>query len=310
MGKDYRTACNKKVEVSLWYTLIHNNNMEQTFGNNYDHTATLHFFRRWWKVLTIVAVVAAAVSLLVAMLIKPLYKSSAVIFPTNSNRLSKAIMGYHYSLDFMDYGIERDCEYAIQILSSKRMQQAVCERFNLMEHYGIRPTGAHPQAKLDKQYKSNITVKRTDFLGVEIGVLDQDRQWAADIANYMAAMYDTLCHDIHADRAASAADVMNGVVQAMEQEIDSLAKSKDDSGKWKDILIADKCEQLADLQTRAMQTNVDRNLEVSYKYLVDSAIPADKKAYPKRLLIVLGGMLGAVVVCIFGLLVFTKKEEE
>ena len=287
--------------------IIETNNMEQNFGNNYDHQATARFFRRWWKVLTIVAVVAVAVSLLVAMLIKPLYKSSAVIFPTNSNRLSKAIMDYHYSLDFMDYGIERDCEYAIQILTSKRMQHAVCDHFNLMEHYAIG--GAHPMAKLEKQYKSNITVKRTDFLGVEIGVLDQDPQWAADIANYMAAMYDTLCHEIHADRAASAADVMNGVVTAMEQEIDSLDKSKAASGKWKEILIADKCEQLADLQTRAMQTNVDRSLEVSYKYLVDSATPADKKAYPKRLLIVLGGTLGAVVVCIFGLLVFAKKEE-
>ena len=283
--------------------------MEQNFGNNYDHQATARFFRRWWKVLAIVAVVAAAVSLLVAMLIKPLYKSSAVIFPTNSNRLSKAIMDYHYSLDFMDYGIERDCEYAIQILSSKRMQQAVCEHFNLMEHYAIN--GANPMFKLEKQYKSNISVKRTDFLGVEIGVLDQDPQWAADIANYMAAMYDTLCHEIHADRAASAADVMNGVVDAMEQQIDSLSAPAGNSA-WKKTLIEDKCEQLADLQTRAMQTNVDRSLEVSYKYLVDSAIPADKKAYPKRMLIVLGGMLGAVVVCIFGLLVFcpVKKEEE
>ncbi len=282
--------------------------MEQTFGNNYDHQATKRFFIRWWRVLVIVGVVAAVASLVVSLLIKPLYKSSAVIFPTNSNRLSKAIMDYHYSLDFMDYGIERDCEYAIQILSSKRMQHAVCEHFNLMEHYAIK--GANPLFKLEKQYKSNITVKRTDFLGVEIGVLDQDPQWAADIANYMAAMYDTLCHEIHADRAASAADVMNGVVNAMEQEIDSLDKSKAESGKWKEILIADKCEQLADLQTRAMQTNVDRSLEVSYKYLVDSATPADKKAYPKRMLIVLGGTLGAVVVCIFGLLVFCPEKKE
>ena len=59
-----------------------------------------------------------------------------------------------------------------------------------------------------------------------------------------------------------------------------------------------------------MQTHVDKNLEVSYKYLVDQAVPADKKAYPKRMLIVLAGALGAVVVCIFGLLVFAKKEDE
>ncbi|MBO4586340.1 MAG: hypothetical protein J5677_00800 [Bacteroidales bacterium] len=277
-------------------------------GNNYNREISRRFFRRWWKVLVAVFVVGAIASAIAAWCIKPLYKSSAVIFPTNSNRLSKAIMDYHYSLDFMDYGIERDCEYAIQILSSKRMQQAVCEHFNLMEHYGIPSDDAHRLFKLDEQYRSNITVKRTEFLGVEIGVLDQDPQWAADIANYIATMYDTLCHEIHHDRAVSAASVMDGVCASMEREIDSLSQLP--SSAWRAKLIADKCEQLADLQTRATQTRVDKNLEVSYKYSVDEATPADKKAYPKRLLIILGGSLGAVVVCIFFLLIFAKKEEE
>lgn len=283
-------------------------NMEQTFGNNYDHQATLRFFGRWWKLLLIVFVVAALVSAGISLLIKPYYKSSAVIFPTNSNRLSKAVMDYHYSLDFMDYGIERDCEYAIQILSSKRMMHAVCDHFGLMEHYAIK--GAHPQFKLEKQYKSNISVKRTDFLGVEIGVLDQDPEWAAEIANYMASMYDTLCRDIHHDRAVSAAEVMAGACAALEHEIDSLSALP--GSPWRQELIKEKCDQLADLQTRAAQTAVDRDLSVSYKYSVDVATVADKKAYPKRMLIVLAGSLGAVVICIFGLLVFVpaKKEEE
>ncbi len=277
-------------------------------GNNYNHEISRRFFRRWWKVLVAAFVLGIIGSAIAAWSIKPLYKSSAVIFPTNSNRLSKAIMGYHYSLDFMDYGIERDCEYAIQILSSKRMQQAVCEHFNLIEHYGIPADHPHRMFKLDKQYKSNISVKRTEFLGVEIGVLDQDPLWAADIANYIATMYDTLCHEIHHDRALSAAEVMDGVCTSMEKEIDSLSNLP--KTEWRTKLIADKCEQLADLQTRATQTSVDKNLEVSYKYSVDEAVPADKKAYPKRLLILLGGSLGAVVVCIFALLIFAKKEEE
>lgn len=279
-------------------------------GNSYNHEVSIQFFRRWWKLLAAVFVLGAIGAAIAAWSIKPLYKSSAVIFPTNSNRLSKAIMGYHYSLDFMDYGIERDCEYAIQILSSKRMQQAVCDHFNLLEHYGIPADHPHRLFKLDKQYKSNITVKRTEFLGVEIGVLDQDPQWAADIANYIATMYDTLCHEIHHDRALSAAEVMDGVCASMEKEIDSLSNLP--ATAWRTKLIADKCEQLADLQTRATQTSVDKNLEVSYKYSVDEAVPADKKAYPKRLLILLGGSFGAVVVCIFALLIFCpmKKEEK
>ena len=280
--------------------------MEQSFGNSYDRQNTVRFFRRWWRVLTVVFVVGAAVSLGVSLLIKPLYKSSAVIFPTSSNRISKAIMDYHYSLDFMDYGIERDCEYAIQILSSKSMQQRVCDHFNLMEHYAIK--GAHPQFDLEKQYRSNISVKRTEFLGVEIGVLDQDPQWAADIANYMAAMYDTLCHEIHHDRAVGAAEAMTDVCAQLEKEIDSLSQLP--ATEWRKALIADKCDQLADLQTRATQTVVDKDLEVSYKYSVDQAVAADKKAYPKRALITLAGAFGAVVVCIFGLLLFAQKEEE
>ena len=177
----------------------------------------------------------------------------------------------------------------------------------IAEHYGIPADHQHRQHKLDVQYKSNITVRRTDFLGVEIGVLDQDAQWAADIANYIAAMYDTLCHDIHSDRAESAAEVMVEVCTAMEREIDSLSQLP--ATPWRSKLIADKCEQLADLQTRSTQTTVDKGLTVSYKYSVDTATPADKKAYPKRLLIMLGGMLGAVVVCIFALLLFVKKED-
>lgn len=123
-------------------------------------------------------------------------------------------------------------------------------------------------------------------------------------------MYDTLCHEIHHDRALSAATVMDSVCDAMEREIESLAQQP--KAEWRDKLIADKCEQLADLQTRAMQTRVDKNLEVSYKYSVDKATPADKKAYPKRLLIILGGSLGAVVVAIFCLLIFcpAKKNDE
>ena len=89
---------------------------DKSFGDGYDHNATLRFFGKWWKLLLWVFGIALVASVVVSLLITPRYKATATLFPTNSNRLSKAIMDYHYSLDFMDYGIERDCEYCIQIL--------------------------------------------------------------------------------------------------------------------------------------------------------------------------------------------------
>lgn len=280
------------------------------FGNSYNHEATIRFFRRWWKLLTVVFVLGVIASGIIAWCITPLYKSTTVIIPSNSNRLSKAIMDYHYSMDFMDYGSERDCEYAIQILGSKRMQMAVCKHFNLMEHYEIAADNPHRMFVLETKYNSRVSMKRTEYMGVEISVLDQDPQMAADMANYIATMYDTLCREIHHDRAVSAAEVMEGVCLSLEREIDSLSKNKDEGGRWKELLITDKCGKLANLQTRAIETKVDKGTSVSYKYVVDPATVADKKASPKRMLIVLGGSLGAVVTVIFFLLVFARKEEE
>lgn len=287
---------------------------DKSFGNDYDHNITIRFFRRWWKLLIWVFVIALAASVVVSMLITPRYKATATLFPTNSNRLSKAIMDYHYSLDFMDYGIERDCEYCIQILLSESMERDVCKRFNLLEHYGISPEDPHKMFKLHEQYRGNVNVKRTEYLGVEVSVLDVDPQWASDMANYIAANYDTVCHRIHHDRAVNAAEIMDGVCEKLGNEIvllqDSLRRHPEQSLGLTQ-LINEKCKQLADLQTRAAQTEVDMNENVSYKFMLDQAVPADKKAYPKRSVIVALGTFGSVVMCILVLLLMdaAKKEE-
>ena len=288
---------------------------DKNFGNDYDHNATLRFFGKWWKLLLWVFVIALVGSVVVSLLITPRYKSTATLFPTNSNRLSKAVMDYHYSLDFMDYGIERDCEYCIQILSSESMERDVCKRFNLLEHYGISPDDPHKMFKLHEQYRGNVNVKRTEFLGVEVSVLDVDPAWAADMANYIAANYDTVCHRIHHARACNAADIMTGVSDRMGQEIRDLQDSLKRNPQYSlslTTLINEKCAQLADIQTRAAQTQVDMDEAVSYKFMLDEAVAADKKAYPKRAIIVLLGAFGALVMCILVLLLIesTKKEEE
>ncbi len=280
-----------------------------TFDAQAVNSATGAFFKRWWKLLVIVFAVAAVASAVAAMFIKPLYLSTGVMMPTNSNRLTKAIMDYHYSMDFMDYGAEYDCEHAVQILMSKQMETAVCNHFNLMEHYAIKPTAKYAKNDLSKRYKRYVTIKRTDYLGVQVSVLDQDPQMAADMVNYILDMYDTLCREIHHERAVDAAEVMNAVCDAAMQEMDSLAATAKGSA-WKDYLLKKKSKKLAEMQARAVQTNVDKDMAVSYRYVVDRGVPADKKDRPKRALIVLGCSLGALLVCIFGLLVFAPVKKE
>lgn len=286
---------------------------EQDFGNNYDFSQSIAFFKRWRHVLIWTFVAALVASVVISFLVTPRYMSTAVIFPTNSNRISKAIMDYHYSLDFMDYGTERDCEYAIQTLSSRTMQNAVCNRFGLMNHYGINPDDPHKFYKLDDMYSGYITIRRTDYLGVKITVMDTDPQWAADIANYIADYYDTLCHQLHHARARDAYAIMHEVCAISEQEMIALEDSIRQHPENKEVystLIADKSKKLADLQTRATQTKVDMSNSVSYKFGLDRAVPADKKCYPNRLVITLLGSFGALFCCILILLLIEWRRKD
>ena len=280
------------------------------FGNSYELKNSLNFFKRHWKLLTIVLVVAFVVSLIASLLVTPRYKSSAILFPTSSNRLSKAILAGRYSLDFMDYGIERDCEYAIQILSSQSMKEDVCQRFNMMEHYGISNDDPQKYFKLNEAYRGNVSVRRTEFLGVEISVLDVDPQWAADIANFMAANYDTLTSRIQQDRSQDAYRIMQDVCKELENDIraleDTLRKDKSRFGVAE--LISNKTKELAELQTRMSQTKVDMSRPVSYKFWLDKATPADKKAYPKRAIIVLLGTFGTLALLILLLLITDRAK--
>ena len=169
--------------------------------------------------------------------------------------------------------------------------------------------------KLHEQYRGNVNVKRTEFLGVEVSVLDVDPQWAADMANFIAANYDTVCHRIHHARACNAADLMRGTCNRLSQEIKDLQDSLRRNPQYElglKQMISEKCHELADIETRAAQTQVDMDENVSYKFLLDDAVAADKKAYPKRAVIVLLGTFGAVVMCILALLLVGrwKKEEE
>ncbi|MBQ9545912.1 MAG: hypothetical protein IJU90_01315 [Bacteroidales bacterium] len=286
---------------------------DKSFGNGYDLSLSIAFFKRWKTLLIVVFVVALAVSIGISFLVTPRYMSTAVIFPTNSNRISKAIMDYHYSLDFMDYGVERDCEYAIQILSSQTMQRAVCDKFNLMEHYGIDADDAHKYYKLDEMYKGYVDVRRTDFLGVKISVQDVDPVWAADIANYIADYYDTLCHELHHSRACDAYAVMQQVCADVENDLHAIEDSLRAHPQYAvstQQLISDKSKELASLQTRATQRKVDMDNEVSYKFWLDHAVPADKKCYPKRIIIALLGAFGALVLCILILLLAERGRKE
>ncbi|MBQ6047473.1 MAG: hypothetical protein IJL38_07650 [Bacteroidales bacterium] len=275
---------------------------------------TLRFLCKWWKVMVIALTIGVVGSTVTAFLIKPMYKSTAVFLPTSSNRMTKAILGDRYTYDFLDYGDEENCEYAIQVLSSQTMRDTVCSRFNLLTHYAISPDDPHKLYKLNKNYKGNVTVRRTDYLGVEVSVMDCDPQWAADIANFIVTYYDTLCTRVQHERACDAHELLVSTGNALQEEIacleDSLSRNAHQQASLKD-LITEECGRLALIKSYEAVTKADMETPVCHRFMLDKASVSDKKAYPKRIAIIAAGTLGALLLCIAVLVVleYVKNED-
>ena len=146
------------------------------------------------SVLIILIVAAlAAVFFSSPLFITPLYKSTVILYPTSSNSISKALISttFNSEKDILEFGESEQTEQMLQVLNSDRIRDKVIERYDLMNHYGIKPTQKYPYTKLIKLYENRIKFRRTEYSAVKITVLDSDAEMAAKMANDIAELFDT-----------------------------------------------------------------------------------------------------------------------
>lgn len=177
----------------------------------------------YWKTLLIVAVVTAALSFLLSTpaFVKPRYKSSVIMFPTSSNAVSQLVLAdgnYNEFLDVTQFGNDLQIEQMIQILQSREIKDHLIEKYDLVRHYDINTNEKYWKTKLYKYVTGNVTFSRTHNLAVEICVEDVDPQLAADMANEVAAYYDTLKRKVVQQRTAEAFRILQDEMRKTEEE--------------------------------------------------------------------------------------------
>ena len=193
------------------------------------------FIYTWRKHLLIVAVVSIVLSFFFSspLFITPKYKSTVVMFPISSNAISKALMIENASskTDILEFGEEEQAEQLLQILYSNEIRTRIINKYHLMKHYGIDSTSKYKMTKLFNEYKENISFRRNEFMAVEIKVLDKDPQIAANIANEISALVDTVKNNMQKERARYGLKIVEKEyenlkkdVQQMEDSLDALRK--------------------------------------------------------------------------------------
>lgn len=314
-------------------------------NQNFDLIELLLFLYKNKLPIIIITVFGAIASLIASFTITPMYKSTVILFPASNGSLSKSLLSEGISRnDLYSLGEEEDAEKLLQILNSYYIRDKVIDTFKLFKHYDIDINAAYPYTKIYDEFSNNVTYKKTRFQSIEIKVMDKDPQMAANIANTISALVDTVFNTMINERAAEAyLIVKKGYVQlkdsleSVEKELtalkkmgildhwletesysrafsEGLAQGKLSAKARKEfeekfgvlaeygaryILLNDILQNLSirfsDVQQRLTEAKINMSNTIPRKFVVNKAKVAEKKAYPVRWLICVGGTLAAFV---------------
>jgi capsule polysaccharide export protein KpsE/RkpR len=162
-----------------------------------------------WKNLAIVAGVAILVSFIISspLVMKPLYKSYAVVYPVNISPSSE----------------ESNTEQLLQWFNSEEIKKNVAKKFNLYEHYGIDTTDPRHETYFNFKYKELVSINSTLYESIEISVKDQSPEMAQKLVQGIIDAANALITEVRRERLTEY--VQNNQIQ-MQKELKPLDSLK------------------------------------------------------------------------------------
>jgi len=227
----------------------------------FDSTNLIVYIYKWRKPILLVTLTAAVLAAIFSspLFIKPKFKSTVTVFPTTTNSLSKALLPQEFAArgqDILEFGEEEEAEQLLQILHSDEIRNQIITEFDLLRHYDIDTNGSYIKTKLYDTYEDNISFRRTEFMSVEINVLDTDPDTAALIANRIVTLLDNTKTRIQRDRASQGLSIIKDQYDAMRQE---MAAMEDSLSFLRDKGVLDYEEQSAVLTEQLATAQIENN---------------------------------------------------
>ncbi len=181
------------------------------------------------KHLAIIGIAAIILSAIFSgpYFITPLFESEVILYPTASNSISKVLLSdnFNNSKDILEFGEIEQTEQMLQVLNSNKIRDRIISKYNLLNHYNIKPGSKFKMTKLHDEYESNFRFRRTEYMAVQITVYDKDPQLAADMANEVAGLVDSTINHMQKKIAKKAFKIVEIEYIKLKSEI----KFKEDS---------------------------------------------------------------------------------
>ena len=289
--------------------------MQDQENQNYSSIDIFRFLIRNYKPIIVITFIGVIASIAIALAITPKYKSAIVIFPASTSSVSKALLTDMSMTpkDIMKFGEEEETEQLMQILQSDEITARIIQKYNLLNHYKIDSGAKYFKTELLNEYYDNVSIKKTEYQAIEIIVMDTDPEYAALIANNIAALLDSVYNKIQKDRSFKALEIVEKVYSEQNAFVDRLKDSIISISSAKSSIYNSMAKQLDEeiihlslLKSKLNEAKVDAFQDLPHKYIVNPAQVSEKKAYPIRWLIVVVSTISTFVFALFFLLIVER----
>ncbi len=191
-------------------------------NDQYNSFSLMKFLWEKRRLLLIICAVTFVVSAACSFLIKPKYKSSAIIYAPRTNSMAKILLNeenYNERLDIKAYASEEETEQMMQLLNAREIKDSLIKIYNLAEHYEIDPESKGWYTRIQKIMNNEIEIKRTSFGAISIAVKDHDPEIACRMTEDILRLLDTIKNRTEHERAVAAYEALCQQMDSIDREV-------------------------------------------------------------------------------------------
>ncbi len=263
-----------------------------------DSIDLINFIISHFRVFLVTGILAGILSAVISLLIKPLYESTVILYPSSNITEAGTLLGEASSKTTL-YGDDDATEKLLQVINSEQVRDYLKMKYNLADHYNIKPSEKYPGTLIAQKMDRYIHSSKTSFGSVEIRVRDRDRELACTMANDIASQSDTIFNKLQRNAAAA---MLDEISRSYEMQ-DRLVRQYEDSLENLEGAAVLKAYATLDTETEYLGLIRGRYIEalalsqqtMPYTLVVDRAVVAEKKVYPRRSIMVIVSTLSVLV---------------
>ena len=245
------------------------------------------------------------ISIVVSLLLPVYYKSTCILYPFNP----EAYDPRNVEKAATPYGSSFDGDRIMALAESREIQHYIIDKYNLVDRYKIDKTDVMADIKVREKFVGNLKVIENEYSAIEISFLDQNPDTAAIIVNDMIAKIDDMNKKPLVEISQKIFESYEKVIAEKYNGIDSIQKvmanlnTKNDVSH-SDIMSLELLRTITDLNTARKSLELIKG-DFSTLNIIQPAESIAKKAYPKRLYIVVASI--AIALFLTFLILITKE---